>query len=41
VPAVRAGRIVVIDTSLVGRPSVRLGEAAVALARALHPGVSP
>jgi len=41
VPAVRAGRIVVIDTSLVGRPSVRLGEAAVALARALHPGVLP
>jgi ABC-type Fe3+-hydroxamate transport system substrate-binding protein len=41
VPAVRAGRIVVIDTSLVGRPSVRLGEAAVELARALHPGVLP
>lgn len=41
VPAVRAGHVVVIDTSLVGRPSVRLGEAAVELARALHPGAVP
>lgn len=41
VPAVRAGRIVVIDTALVGRPSVRLGEAAAELARALHPGAVP
>jgi ABC-type Fe3+-hydroxamate transport system substrate-binding protein len=41
VPAVRAGRIVVIDTAVVGRPSVRLGEAAAELARALHPGVMP
>ena len=41
VPAVRDGRVLVVDTSLVGRPSVRLGEAAVALARLLHPGVRP
>ena len=38
-PAVRAGRILVVDTAVVGRPGVRLGEAAVALARALHPDV--
>jgi len=31
VPAVRAGRILVVDTSLVGRPGVRMGEAARAL----------
>lgn len=36
--AVKKKRILVADTSLVGRPSVRLGEAAVALARMLHPG---
>jgi ABC-type Fe3+-hydroxamate transport system substrate-binding protein len=36
-PAVRAGRVLVVDTAVVGRPAVRLGEAAVALARALHP----
>jgi len=40
-PAVRNGRILVMDTSLVGRPGVRLGEAAVSLARLLHPGVLP
>jgi iron complex transport system substrate-binding protein len=28
VPAVRAGRILVVDTTLVGRPGVRMGEAA-------------
>lgn len=39
VAAVRAGRVLVVDTALVGRPSVRLGEAAVALARLLHPGL--
>jgi iron complex transport system substrate-binding protein len=38
VRAVRNGRVVVIDTTLVARPSVRLGEAAVSLARLLHPG---
>ena len=36
-PAVREGRILVVDTTLVGRPSVHLGEAAVSLARVLHP----
>jgi ABC-type Fe3+-hydroxamate transport system substrate-binding protein len=35
--AVRDGRVVVVDTNLVGRPSVRLGEAARSLARLLHP----
>ena len=37
-PAVKAGRILIADTILVGRPSVRLGEAAVSLAALLHPG---
>jgi len=36
VRAVREGRILVVDTMLVGRPSVRLGEAALSLARLLH-----
>ncbi len=36
--AVKSHRILVADTALVGRPSVRLGEAAVALARLIHPG---
>jgi ABC-type Fe3+-hydroxamate transport system substrate-binding protein len=35
--AVREGRVRVVDTTLVGRPSVRLGEAAVHLAGLLHP----
>jgi ABC-type Fe3+-hydroxamate transport system substrate-binding protein len=39
-PAVKANRILVADTMLVGRPSVRLGEAAVSLARLLHPDAS-
>jgi iron complex transport system substrate-binding protein len=37
-PAVREGRLLVYDTALVLRPSVRLGEGAVSLARLLHPG---
>ena len=37
-PAVREGRVLVMDTALVGRPGVRLGEAAVSIARLLHPG---
>ena len=37
VPAVAAGRVVRVSTDLVSRPSVHLGQAAVALARALHP----
>ena len=28
VPAVRDGRVLVVDTALVGRPGVRMGEAA-------------
>jgi iron complex transport system substrate-binding protein len=36
--AVKSGHILVADTSLVGRPSVRLGEAAISLARLIHPG---
>lgn len=40
VPAVRAGRVVRVSTDLVSRPSVQLGAAAVALARALHPGLT-
>jgi iron complex transport system substrate-binding protein len=38
VRAVRNGRVLEVDTNLVARPSVRLGEAAVSLARLLHPG---
>lgn len=40
-PAVRDGRLLQMDTTLVGRPGVRLGEAAVSIARLLHPGVLP
>jgi len=35
--AVRNGRVLVLDTSVVLRPAVRLGEGAVSLARLLHP----
>ena len=35
--AVRTGRVLIADEVLMGRPSVRMGEAAVALARLLHP----
>jgi iron complex transport system substrate-binding protein len=38
VPAVREGKVLVVDTVVVARPSVRLGEAAVSLANLLHPG---
>jgi ABC-type Fe3+-hydroxamate transport system substrate-binding protein len=37
VPAVRRGRVLVMDTALVLRPAVRLGEGAVSLAKLLHP----
>lgn len=37
-PAVEEGRVLVVDTALVGRPGTRLGEAALALASLLHPG---
>jgi iron complex transport system substrate-binding protein len=39
--AVREGRVLAYDTNVVGRPSVVLGEAAVSLARLLHPGSVP
>lgn len=35
--AVRSGRVLVVDTALVERPSVRLGEAALSIAKLLHP----
>jgi iron complex transport system substrate-binding protein len=38
VPAIRAGKLLVYDTTLVGRPSVLLGAAAVSLAKLIHPG---
>ena len=39
VRAARDNNVLVVDTLLVARPSVRLGEAAVSLANLLHPGV--
>jgi iron complex transport system substrate-binding protein len=36
VPAVKKGKILVLDTLLVGRPGIKLGEAAWSLARLLH-----
>ena len=39
VRAAREGKVLTVDTLLVARPSVRLGEAAVSLARLFHPGV--
>jgi ABC-type Fe3+-hydroxamate transport system substrate-binding protein len=38
VRAVRERKVLVVDTVVVARPSVRLGEAAVSLANLLHPG---
>lgn len=38
-PAVKEGRVLVVDTAVVGRPAVRLGEAAIELASMFHPGV--
>jgi iron complex transport system substrate-binding protein len=38
-PAVKEGRVLVVDTALVGRPAARLGEAALSLARLFHPGM--
>lgn len=35
--AVKTGKIFVVDTAVVGRPSVRLGEAALSLAKLFHP----
>jgi iron complex transport system substrate-binding protein len=39
VRAAREKRILVVDTNLVARPAVRLGEAAVSLAKLIHPEV--
>ena len=39
--AVREGRVISVDTTLVFRPGPRLGEAARSLAMLLHPGVRP
>jgi len=39
-PAVGRGRVVAYDTLVTGRPGVRLGEAAVSLARLLHPDLA-
>ena len=39
VRAVRTGRVLAFDTTVVGRPSVVLGQAAVSIAGLLHPGV--
>jgi ABC-type Fe3+-hydroxamate transport system substrate-binding protein len=38
IPAIRAGKLLVYDTVLVGRPSVLLGAGAVSLANLIHPG---
>ena len=38
VRAAREGKILLVDTAIVARPSVRLGEAAAALAALFHPG---
>ncbi len=40
VPAVRAGRVLVIDTTIVGRPGVRMGEAARYLRRLLDSAIA-
>lgn len=41
VRAVREGRVLVVDTTLVGRPGVRMGEATLHLRRLLYPGGVP
>ncbi len=38
VRAAREGKIMIVDTTLVARPAVRLGEAALSLANMFHPG---
>jgi ABC-type hemin transport system substrate-binding protein len=40
VRAARERKVLIVDTVLVARPGVRLGEAAVSLARLLHPSGS-
>jgi iron complex transport system substrate-binding protein len=39
VRAAREHKVLVVDTTIVARPAVRLGEAAVSLARLIHPGL--
>ena len=39
--AVRRGRVLFLDTTVVMRPAVRLGEGAVSLAKLLHPSLAP
>jgi ABC-type Fe3+-hydroxamate transport system substrate-binding protein len=39
--AVRAGRVLPMDTAIVWRASIRMGEAAASIARQLHPGAVP
>lgn len=39
--AVREGRVLVFDTTIVNGPSARVGSSAVSLARLLHPGAVP
>ena len=39
-PAVRAGRVLALDTALVFRPATRIGEGALSLARLLHPALA-
>lgn len=39
VPAVRKGNVISVPSDLVARPSIQMGAAASALARALHPGL--
>jgi ABC-type Fe3+-hydroxamate transport system substrate-binding protein len=39
--AVRAGRVLPMDTAIVWRASIRMGEAAASIARELHPGILP
>ena len=41
VRAVRERKVLAVDTGVVARPSVKLGEAAVSLAKLLHPGNLP
>jgi iron complex transport system substrate-binding protein len=39
--AVRDGRVLPMDTAIVWRASIRMGEAAASIARELHPGIVP
>ena len=41
VPAIRDGHVLVLDLDRTTRPSVQLGEAAVSIAKLIHPGSVP